>query len=203
MCDMPQLEYVIKSIKKCTGQQTRTRFPITPGLMRNLKCYWHSNHTKRDYIMLWAAACICFFGFMRAGDLVVLSDSGFDPSCHLAAGDVLVNNRSSPSYLTVNVKASKTDPFRQGVQIHLGRTYSELCLVAAILSYMVKRGTNDGPFFEFEDSRYLTRDRFVTAVRSGLVASGVNCHIMQGTVLGLAPPPQLQVAVCRILLSKP
>ena len=174
MCDMPQLEYVIKGIKRCTGQQSRTRFPITPGLMRNLRCYWRSNHTERDYIMLWAVACMCFFGFMRTGELVVPSDSGFDPSCHLAAGDVFVNNRSSPSYLVVNVKVSKTNPFRQGVQIHLGRMSSELCPVAAILSYMVKRGTSDGPFFRFEDGRYLTRDRFVTVVCSALVAAGVN-----------------------------
>ena len=140
MCDMPQLEYVIKGIKRCIGQQTRTRLPITPGLMRKLKGYCRTNYTDQDYIMLWAAACMCFFGFMRAGKLVVPSDSGFNPLCHLAAGNVLVDSRSSPSYLVVNVKASKTDPFRQGAQIHLGRTYSELCPVAAILLYMVKRG---------------------------------------------------------------
>ena len=117
---------------------------------------------------------MCFFGFMRAGELVVPSDSGFDPSCHLVAGNVLVNSQSSPSYLVVNIKASKTDPFRQGVQIHLGRTNSKLCSVVAILSYMVKRGTSDGPFFRFEDDKYLTRDRFVTTVCTALVTSGVN-----------------------------
>ena len=82
---------------------------------------------------------MCFFGFMRAGELVVPSDCGFNPSCHLAAGDVLVDSRTSPRYLVVNVKASKMDPFRQGVQIHLGRTHSELCPVTAILTYMVRR----------------------------------------------------------------
>ena len=174
ICDMPQLEYVIRGIKRCTGQQVRTRLPITTSLMRDLKCYWRSNYTYQDYVMLWAAACMCFFGFMRAGELVVPSDSGFDQSCHLAAGDVLVDSRTSPSYLVVNMKASKTDPFRQGVRIHLGRTYSELCPVTAILTYMVRRGTSDGPFFRFEDGRHLTRDRFVTAVRTALAASGIN-----------------------------
>ena len=125
----------------------------------------HNAMGSSMYVLLW---------LYEAGELVVPSDSGFDPSCHLTAGDVLVNNRSSPRYLVVNVKASKTDPFRQGVQIHLGRTYSELCPVTAILLYMVKKGTSDGPFFRFEDGRYLTRDRFVTAVRSVLVALGVN-----------------------------
>ena len=123
---------------------------------------------------LWAAACMCFFGFMRVGELVVPSDSGFDSSHHLAVGDVLVNNQTSPSYLVVSVKASKTDPFRQGIRIHLGRTYNKLCPLVAILTYMVKRGTSDGPFFRFEDGRHLPRDRFVTAVHTTLVASVTN-----------------------------
>ena len=115
ICDMPQLEYVIRGIKRCTGQQARTRLPITPALLRALESYWHSNLADHDYSMLWAAACMCFFGFMRAGELVVPSDSSFDPSCHLAFGDVLVDSRDSPSYLAVRIKASKTDPFRRGV----------------------------------------------------------------------------------------
>ena len=180
ICDMPQLEYVIRGIKRCTGQQARTRLPITPGLLRALKSYWHSNLADHDYSMLWAAACMCFFGFMRAGELVVPSDSSFNPSCHLAFGDVLVDSRDSPNYLAVRIKASKTDPFRRGVQLYLGRTSNELCPVAAILTYMVNRGAGDGPFFRFADGRFLTRDRFVTAVRSGLMAAGVNPSLYAG-----------------------
>ena len=50
-----------------------------------------------------------FFGFMRASEFVVPSDSDFNPSCHLATGGVLEDNQTSPIYLVVNVKASKTD----------------------------------------------------------------------------------------------
>ena len=39
---------------------------------------------------------------------------------------------------------------------------------------MVKRGTSDGPFFRFEVGRHLSRDRFVTAVHTALVASDAN-----------------------------
>ena len=58
---------------------------------------------------------------MRAGELVVPSDISLDPSYHLAFGNVLIDNRISLSYLVVKLKASKTDPFQQGVQIYLGR----------------------------------------------------------------------------------
>ena len=36
--------------------------------------------------------------------------------------------------ITVKIKVSKTDPFRQGMTVHLGRTGAELCPVAALLS---------------------------------------------------------------------
>ena len=81
--------------------------------------------------MLWAAACMCFFGFMRTGEIVVPSDSGFDHSVHLAFGDVRVDSCSTPTNLVVNLKTSKMNPFRQGVQIYLGRTDGELCPVVS------------------------------------------------------------------------
>ena len=118
------------------------------------------------------------FGFLRAGELVVPSDSGFDPASHLAMGDVRVDSRSSPNYLVIRIKTSKTDPFRQGIDIYLqlGRTDDDLCPVTAILRYMACRGALAGPFFTFEDGRFLTRDRFVTAVRTALTAVGVESN---------------------------
>lgn len=78
-----------------------------------------------------------------------------------------------PQYLEVVIKASKTDPFRQGVKVYLGRSQADVCPVAAVLAYMVLRGTEDGPFFKFADGRALTRERLVTAMRSALRAAGL------------------------------
>ena len=123
--------------------------------------------------MLWAAATMCFFGFLRVGEVVVPSDSAYDPSIHLSIADVSVDSRSSPSYVAVNIKSSKTDPFRRGVTIYLGRTHDQICPVAATLRYMVERGFAKGPLFVFEDGRLLTRERFVMAVRESLATAGV------------------------------
>ena len=81
---------------------------------------WLHSPDTRDAAMLWAASCMCFFGFLRVGEAVVPSDSGFDPAVHLAYGDVRVDNRIQPSYVEVLLKASKTDPFRHGVSVYLG-----------------------------------------------------------------------------------
>ena len=36
--------------------------------------------------MLWAAACMCFLGFLRMGEVVVPSTAAYDPDVHLSEG---------------------------------------------------------------------------------------------------------------------
>ena len=128
--------------------------------------------------MLWAAACICFFGFLRSGEVVVPSQSAYDSAVHLSIGDVRLENTTDPGYVQVQIKSSKTDPFRRGVFIYLGRGDSNLCPVAAVASYMVLRGSAPWPFFQFADGRYLTRDRFVSVClqRTGIDRSHYSGH---------------------------
>ena len=85
-----------------------------------------------------------------------------------------MDNTSDPHYLQVNIKASKTDPFHQGVFVYLGRTNVDVCPVAAVLAYMVIRGPAPDPFFRFEDGKYLTRGCFVAAVRAALKQSSID-----------------------------
>ena len=80
----------------------------------------------------------------------------------------------------MTIKASKTDPFRKGVAVYLGASGAELCPVAAVLNYMVSRGSQPGPFFLFENKRPLTRDRLVNEMRKALEASGVDANQYSG-----------------------
>jgi len=43
-----------------------------------------------------------------------------DLSIHLSCRDISVDSHFAPTYIAVNIKVSKTDPFRQGVMIYLG-----------------------------------------------------------------------------------
>ena len=180
MENMSQLEYVVRGVKRLTNRPVRTRLPITFDLLGRLRQAWYAGLREHDAMMLWAAAATCFFGFLRMGEVVIPSDSSFDPSVHPTAADVNVDSHASPSYLAIRIKASKTDPFRQGVTIYLGRTNYKLCPVASVLSYLVKRGRTPGPLFIFDDGRYLTRDRFVKAVREALDAAGVDASKYAG-----------------------
>ena len=53
----------------------------------------------------------------------------FDPGQHLTVRDIAVDKVENPQCLSVRIKQSKTDPFRQGVSIYLGRMDTPLCPV--------------------------------------------------------------------------
>ena len=60
--------------------------------------------------MLWAASTLCFFGFMRAGELTVPSDKSFDDSSHLTCKDVSVDSIETPKVLEVQLILRYSNP---------------------------------------------------------------------------------------------
>ena len=91
--------------------------------------------------------------------------------------DIAIDNAEAPSTVKIRIKASKTDQFRKGVDIYLGRTHNPLCLVEALLAYIAKRGKEQGMLFRFEDGQLLTKERFVVRVREALSQAGVNAKL--------------------------
>ena len=94
--------------------------------------------------------------------------------------DVAVDSITSPSLVHVTIKESKTDQFRRGVDIYVGKTLNQICPVGALMVYIANRGSEDGPFFRFEDGRQLSKDRFVSEVRKTLSAAGINAKVYSG-----------------------
>jgi len=80
----------------------------------------------------------------------------------------------------VRIKQSKTDPFRVGMDVIIGRTGGKLCSVAAVLNYLAKRGPGSGPLFCFEDGRPLTRQRLIACMRKVLQKVGIDCSKYSG-----------------------
>ena len=174
---MPRLEYIMKGVKRAeaqSGGKPRLRLPITPPLLKLMKGVWSTSAVSHDTKMTWTACCLVFFGFLWAGEMTTLDDGSYDPSVHLGFGDIVVDNPRCPSFLRVTIKQSKTDPFRKGVDIFVGRTGTHICPVAAILSYLACRGSGSGPLFVFSSGRFLTRQRFVELVRAALSSAGVD-----------------------------
>ena len=80
-----------------------------------------------------------FFGFMCAGEFTVQSGCDTDQESCLTVSDVAVDSHNNPTMVRVHLKQSKTDPFRHGVDVFLGRTDATLCPVSAILAYCAVR----------------------------------------------------------------
>ena len=181
MVKMPQLQYVLRGARRnLAGRPGRTRLPITPEILRQLRRIWERHPSRNDAIMLWAAATLCFFAFLRMGEAVVPSDSGFDARYHLTYDDVRFNSSCSPSWMEVRIKRSKCDQFSRGVTLSVGATGTDICPVASMLGYMVQRGSSHGPLFLFSDGRPLTRDRFVSSLRKALSECGINPTLYAG-----------------------
>ena len=172
-----RLEYVLRGVKRHESEQgtrSRPRLPITPEILRRLKATWSPTGGDVDTKMMWAACCLGFFAFLRAGEMTVPSDAEYDPGVLLSIRDVALDSSLQPSLIRVTIKQSKTDPFRQGVDLFVGKTGTDLCPVAALLDYLVLRGTKDGPLFLYSDGRFLTRQRLVESLRAALERAGVD-----------------------------
>ena len=172
---LPKLKVIANGIRKEQANRppAKPRLPITPEILRKIRAIWAPKATEHDTIMLWAACCLAFFGFFRIGEITVPSDSAFDPQIHPTLKDIAVDSPSDPSLLQVHLKQSKTDQFRKGIDIFVGRTRNDLCPVAAVLAYIAARGDVSGPLFKFADGRPLTRIRFVAQIRQALESSGL------------------------------
>ena len=159
----PVLQYVLRGVRR-NPKPAKPRLPITPEILRHLKNQWAPHARETDYKMLWAACCVGFFGFLTAGEFT--TKPGEPPT--LSPQDVAVDDREHPTLIRIHLKSSKTDPFRHGVDIYLGRTGKDLCPVGALLAFMAARPARQGPLFVYTDGTPLTRDRLVETVRRTL-----------------------------------
>ena len=107
--------------------------------------------------MFWAACSLGYFGFLLASEFTVPSLASFSPSLHLGVQDIAVDSLSTPSCMRVKIKGLKTDPFRKGAFIHIGRGRPPICAVHSEISYLASRGDRSGPLFLFRNGLPLSR----------------------------------------------
>ena len=158
----PRLQLVLNGVKReqATTKSTRVRHPITTDLMLQINTILSQQPHCYKNIMMWAACCLAFFGFLRVSEFTIPTQTAYDPTQHLSLCDIAVDSKQSPSLLQVKIKQSKTDPFRQGVDLFLGKTGTRICPINAIMPYLAIRGAQAGPLFTTRDGKHLTRQLF-------------------------------------------
>ena len=95
--------------------------------------------------MLWAAASLCFFGFMRLGELTIPSAKSYDAGAHLSFQDVTMDCVHNPRILRVNQRQTLSGLESTSILGPREMDYAQLP------PWLVARGPGPGPFFKFED----------------------------------------------------
>ena len=171
LVDCLRLQRVLRGIKRTQGDSSSLRLPITDDIM--MVIFRALDLTHPDHCMFWAACNLAYFGFLRSAEFTVPNLASYVPAIHLGVADVAVDSHSSPSCLRLRIKASKTDPFRKGCFVHIGKGQDPLCAICSVLAYLTLRGDASGPLFLFRDGRPLSRALLTSWLRGILSAAGI------------------------------
>ena len=165
----PRIALVMKGLKR-SASPPRKRLPVTPNLL--LAILQFLDFKKYEDSMFWAATLVAFFGFLRVSEFTV--GGSFDPTIHLALRDIRFDAPVDPEAISIWLKASKTDPFREGCSVEVGATNDQLCPVVALMQYMWMRGGAEGPMFVHKGGRPLSRGWFQGRLQNLLSRAGVS-----------------------------
>ena len=170
--DAPLLHFLLQRIKRTIGLSSHRRLPIIMSVMRQLKGALADDPqiTSQDKLMLWSAYTLAFFGFLRSSKFTSPSSTDFNPLVHLACSDISFTCNGS---LLLQLKASKTDPFRMGCSITLAPSGGSVCAVRAMHHNLAHRlPGNSTPLYLFSTGQFLTRDKVTSILRFQLQRLG-------------------------------
>ena len=173
--EMHGLYHLLRGIRRIQGNSLSRprRQPITLNHLSSLRYYFFVNYPA-DHLMLWCASTMAFFGLLRSSEYCAPSPSSHIEST-LLRQDVQLS--FDHEYISIRIKASKTDPFRQGISIRLFRINSSFCPVEAAIAYIERRHHTSGPFFQFSNGTYLTRATMSSILREAFYPSiTINTH---------------------------
>ena len=172
LADAPRLRLLLRGIKRTIGLSSRRRLPITMSVMCQLKGALADDPqiASQDKLMLWSAFTLAFFGFLRSSEFTSPSATHFNPLVHLACSDISFTSDGS---LLLQLKASKTDPFRMGCSITLAPSGRSVCAVRAMHRYLAHQlPGNSTPLYFFTTGQFLTRDKVTSILRCQLQRLG-------------------------------
>lgn len=180
-----RLERVTRGIKREHAEPgRRERSPLTRDLLlrilRQLRQPSYRNYTLK------AAFTLAFAGFLRVGEFTYQqADLNLGPSFQkwfLTKSSISISGDGT--YMTVNLPASKTDPFRLGVEIVIAASRDDVCPVKAmrnLFRHDRHRQPSD-PVFTADQYRRLpfTREHVVHQLRTLATMAGLGTGSWNG-----------------------
>lgn len=161
------LTQVMRGIKKSHPTTGRPRLPITIDILARmchaLRCGIFGNYIDS---LMEACCTMAFFGFLRCGEFTYPSQR-WNAQDGICLGDIsFYKDKQQVTYVSLLLRHSKTDPFRQGQSVLLFYTHKDLCPVRSLQNYLAQRYTMDmnpdSPLFLLPNRFPLTRAKFLS-----------------------------------------
>ena len=170
-----RLQYILRGVKRWQQSLgTRPRYPITYNLLRQMCGLLQAGvFSPFTDIMLTCACQLAYFGFLRCGEFTVRSSTTLQDMLCIEDVSFALDGLS----YDLQLRVSKTDPFRRGITIHIFRNGS-LCPVMSMQKFIQMRISQGAvglsPLFVDFDNSVLTRDKFIRHMRHLLSRLGCN-----------------------------
>ena len=117
---------------------------------------------------------MAFFGLLRSSEYTSPKINAHN-STTLMFEHVVAS--PSTTMMFIRLQASKTDPFRKGVTIRLHRIDSPFCPVQAAQNFIRAHPSHRGPFFQYQDGSFLTRNRLSAILQAAFpLCTNINTH---------------------------
>jgi site-specific recombinase XerC len=174
---LPRLRRLIRGIKKLKGKPPAKRLALTVDKLRKLlsEILDACGRSAYDAAALEAALTMGVYLLMRVSEFTSPKVKEHDPERHLNAADVQVlPSLDNPQWMEVEIKASKTDCFREGITLKVYANGDRTCPVAAMARWLRVRASSghDQPLFVLSDGTFLTRARLQRVLKLGIKAAG-------------------------------
>jgi hypothetical protein len=158
-------EATFRGIKKSQSAAVKQKLPITSAILAAI--YPHVKNTQsQEMRVFWAVLTTGVFGLFRCGELLPPPSESFK-----ALHDSSLTRLSATHY-RLTLKVSKTDFFRQGVDVNIFATENLLCPINAINNMRLGRAPSTSPrtryLFELDTGLPLSKQRFITLLRSAI-----------------------------------
>lgn len=184
----PRLERTIQGIKRDHNEpEKRDRTPLTRPLLRQI--LQTLDPTSYDDAVIRAAFTLAFAAFLRVGEFTYresdLATGILFRNWFLTRNSVRLVAQEGEVYIELTLPASKTDPFRHGIELTIAASGDEACPVDAMerLRTIDSHRSQSAPLFCIgqHEQRPFTREYVVyklreMAIRSGLGPGAWNGH---------------------------
>jgi site-specific recombinase XerD len=172
----PMLDRVFRGIKRAQGTRERKeRLALTLPMLQAIQRHLAQIEQGK---LTWAVCCMGVAGLFRIGEL---SPCSAKETRLLRVSDLQMvkDSQGTVSCITVHLRESKTDPFRQEVDVHI----TSRTAITAFIRYFAHHPdpkNPQAPLFALHDKTPYLRESLIQHVQSALTSAGIDAQGYSG-----------------------